>query len=73
MNKMYLHNTWRILRSIAFVFYIAIPLAFRFLEAFFPFRREWTAVVSIADGAEWYPLSENIGFYLGATHAPTAL
>ena len=72
MNKIYLHDTWRILESIAFVFYIAIPLTFCFLGAFFPLWG-WNRDIFIANGAKRYLLSKNVDLNLGAGHAPTAL
>ena len=72
MNKIYLHDTWRILGSIAFVFNIAIPLTFRFLGAFFPLWG-WNRNVFIANGAKWYLLSKNVELNLGARHSPAAL
>ena len=72
MNKIYLHDTWRIFGSIAFVFYIAIPLTFGFLGAFFSLWG-WTRDVFIADGAKGYLLSKNVKLNFGARHSPTTL
>lgn len=72
-EKQYLHYARRILRSIAFILNIAIPLSFSFLLTFLAFRFDWSRWERVANFAKWHFATENVGFDICTRHPLAAL